>query len=455
MSAGRVILVDDEEDVRLATGQTLELEGYKVATFARADRALERIGRDFDGILISDIRMPGMGGLELLRAARERDPELPVILITGHGDVPLAVEAMRAGAYDFVEKPFDPKHLTDAVARASRMHRLTLENRALRSQLDRGDALEAVLVGRAPVMVELRQKLRAVAATDADVLILGATGTGKELAARAIHDLSERRDKPFVAVNMAALPETMIESELFGHEAGAFAGAHRARFGKFEHARGGTLLLDEIGAAPLALQAKLLRGIEERVIERLGSNEMVPLDVRFLASTKEDLGALVAAGRFRDDLYYRLAVVSLNLPPLAERAQDVPRLFQHLVTEAALRYRREAPQVTPEVLTALSGREWAGNVRELRNAADRFVLGLGIDNAAPERKAPGLAGRVDRFEKGAIAAELAIHGGNLKATYESLGLPRKTLYEKMQKHRLRREDFARTSARDSGGEAGD
>jgi two-component system C4-dicarboxylate transport response regulator DctD len=441
VSPGRVILVDDEEDIRLATSQTLELAGYEVATFARGDRALERIGRDFDGIVVSDIRMPVMDGLELLRAARERDPELPVILITGHGDVPLAVEAMRSGAYDFVEKPFDPKRLTGAVARASALRRLTLENRALRSRLEHRDALESRLVGRAPAMVALRQRIRAVAATDADVLILGATGTGKELAARAIHDLSERRDRPFVAVNMAALPETMIESELFGHEAGAFPGAHRARFGKFEHARGGTLLLDEIGAAPLSLQAKLLRVIDERVIERLGSNEKIPLDVRFLAATKEDLGALVGAGRFRDDLYYRLAVVSLRLPALAERAEDVPRLFQHLVNEAALRYRREAPQVTADILTRLVDRQWAGNVRELRNAADRFVLGLGVGETAAGGGSEALPDRVDRFEKSAIAAELAIHGGNLRATYESLGLSRKTLYEKMQKHRLRREDF--------------
>jgi two-component system C4-dicarboxylate transport response regulator DctD len=441
MSIRRVILVDDEEDIRLATGQTLELEGCEVTTFARGDRALERIGREFDGILVSDIRMPVMDGLALLRAARERDPELPVILMTGHGDVPLAVEAMRSGAYDFVEKPFDPKRLTDAVSRALEMRRLTLENRALRSKLEHRDALESRLVGRAPVMVALRQQIRAVAATDADVLILGPTGTGKEVAARATHDLSDRRGKPFIAVNMAALPETMIESELFGHEAGAFSGAHRARFGKFEHARGGTLLLDEIGAVPLALQAKLLRVIEERAIERLGSNERVPLNLRFLASTKEDLGVLVAEGRFRDDLYYRLAVVSLHLPPLAARAEDVPRLFQHLVDEAALRYRRDAPQVTREILARLAARDWAGNVRELRNAADRFVLSLGVDDRAPEERTPGLAERIDRFEKTAIATELAIHGGNLKATYESLGLSRKTLYEKMQKHRLRREDF--------------
>jgi two-component system C4-dicarboxylate transport response regulator DctD len=291
------------------------------------------------------------------------------------------------------------------------------------------------------VMAALRQQVRAVAETEADVLLLGATGTGKELVARALHDHSDRRDRPFVAVNMAALPEALIESELFGHEAGAFAGAQRARFGKFEHARGGTLFLDEIGAAPLALQAKLLRVIEERAIQRLGSNERIALDVRFVASTKEDLPRLVREGRFRDDLYYRLAVVSLRLPTLAERAEDVPRLFQHLAGEAALRYRREAPALTPAVLANLAGHDWAGNVRELRNAADRFVLGLGIGEEAGEDAAPTLAERIDRFEKGLIAAELALNGGNLKVTYESLGLSRKTLYEKMQKHRLRREDF--------------
>lgn len=441
MSAGEVILVDDEKDVRRATSQKLELEDFKVECFARADRALERIGRGFAGVLVSDIKMPQKDGLTLLREVREIDPDLPVILVTGHGDVPLAVKAMQAGAYDFLEKPFAPSRLLDAVTRATEKRRLTLENRDLRSRLEQQDALEAMLVGRAKPMVELRKRLRAIAATDADVLILGDTGTGKELAARALHQLSERAGRPFVAINMAALPADTIESELFGHEAGAFAHAHRARVGKFEHARGGVLFLDEIGAVPLALQAKLLRAIEDRMIERLGSNERIELDVRFLASSKEDLATAVQEGRFRDDLYYRLNVVTVTLPAMSLRMDDAPRLFQHLVTQAALRYRREAAAPSPEILAQVAARDWPGNVRELRNAADRYVLGLGLDEDAPAAIASSLAEQVNGFEKNAIAAALVGHQGNLKATYEALGLSRKTLYEKMHKYGLRREDF--------------
>lgn len=442
MTGGSVILVDDEEHVRLSCRQSLELEGFEVTCFANPDRALERIGRGFDGILINDIKMPRKDGLQVLAEAHEIDPDLPVILMTGHGDVPLAVKAMKAGAYDFVEKPFPASRLIDAATRAMDKRRLVLENRALRSKLEKRDVLEAMLVGRSPVMVELRQQIRAIAATEADVLVLGETGTGKELTARALHELSDRRDKPFVAINMAALPSNTIESELFGHEMGAFAGAHRARVGKFEHARGGTLFLDEIGSMPIGLQAKLLRVIQERTIERLGSNEPIPLDVRFVASSKDDLEQAVRDGRFRDDLYYRLNVVSLHLPTLRERMDDAPRLLQHLVIEAALRYRREAPEVTPEVLSRVSARDWPGNVRELRNAADRFVLGLGIEEMAAEIEATSLADQVEAFERGVIAASLAQNEGNLKATYEALGLSRKTLYEKMQRHGLRREDFS-------------
>ena len=441
MSAGSVILVDDEEDVRRATSQKLELEGFEAECFARADRAIERVGRGFEGVLISDIRMPHKDGLELLREVREIDPDLPVILITGHGDVPLAVKAMQAGAYDFLEKPFPASRLLDAVTRATEKRRLTLENRDLRARLEQQDSLEAMLVGRSKAMVDLRQRLRTIAATDADVLILGDTGTGKELAARGLHQLSERRSRPFVAINMAALPADTIESELFGHESGAFAHAHRARVGKFEHARGGVLFLDEIGAVPLALQAKLLRAIEDRVIERLGSNERIELDVRFLASSKEDLATAVKEGRFRDDLYYRLNVVTLSLPPMSQRMDDAPRLFQHLVNQAAGRYRREAPALTAEVLAQVAAREWPGNVRELRNAADRYLLGLGLDEDSPALVGGSLAEQVRDFEKNAIAAALVANGGNLKATYEALGLSRKTLYEKMHRYGLQRDDF--------------
>ncbi len=437
---GQVILVDDEEAVRVSTGQSLELMDFEVIAFARAERALERVRRGFEGVLVSDIRMPQMDGLSLLQAVREIDPDLPVILITGHGDVPLAVKAMQAGAYDFLEKPFAASRLTESVQRATDKRRLTLENRRLRLQLEKRDHLESSLVGRSSVMVDLRHRIRTIAKSDVDVLLLGETGTGKELAARALHELSDRREKPFVAINMAALPEEMLESELFGHEQGV-GGALRARVGKFEHARGGTLFLDEICALSLPLQAKLLRVIQERVIERLGSNEELPLDVRFLASTKEDLAQEVEEGRFRDDLYYRLNVVSITMPPLRERISDIPLLFQHLANQGALRFRREAPAISSDTLAAVAQRTWPGNVRELRNAADRCVLGLALEEQETIAEPRLLAEQVEAFEKQAIAAALSLNGGNLKATYEGLGLSRKTLYEKMLRHGLRREDF--------------
>lgn len=443
-----VLLIDDEEDVRRSFEQSLSLAGFEVQAFARAERALERLGPAFPGVLVSDIRMPGMDGLELLRGAQKIDDEIPVLLVTGHGDVPLAVEAMRLGAYDFLEKPLDPQRLTEKVARAAELRRLTLENRQMRSELADRRRLDGEIVGSSPAISALRKKIEAVAAADIDLLILGETGSGKELVARAIHALSERRGRPFAAVNLAALPEATIESELFGHEAGAFPGAHRARCGKFENARGGTVLLDEIGAAPLSLQSKLLRVIEERSIERLGSNERIDLNLRFIASSNQDLHALAAEGAFRSDLLYRLAVATLETPPLRDRPEDVPRLFHHLTHAAAERLGREAPPISAELLTELGARDWPGNVREMRNFAERFVLGLGWDDAteeggesAADSAGEPLAAQVERFERGAIASALTRNNGNLKATYEALGLSRKTLYEKMQRHGLRRQDF--------------
>jgi two-component system C4-dicarboxylate transport response regulator DctD len=288
-------------------------------------------------------------------------------------------------------------------------------------------------------MVDLRYRLRAVAATDADVLIVGDTGTGKEVAARALHDISSRAGKPFVAINCAALPANLIESELFGHEAGAFPGAIRSRYGKFEHARGGTILLDEIGMMPDDLQIKLLRVIQERVITRLGSNEPVPLDVRFIATSKVDLEPEVAAGRFRPDLLYRLNVVTLRLPSLMARREDIPLLFLQLAREAAARYRFNEIDVPPHVIADISRREWPGNVRELRNAADRYVLGLDLkpgEEAAPMSPSSWLADQVADFEKSVISGALLTHKGSLKAVYQSLGISRKTLYDKMRRYGL-------------------
>ena len=440
-----VLLVDDEEEVRRSFEQSLLLQGFEAQTFARAERALERLTPKFLGVVVSDIRMPQMDGMAFLKAAREIDPEIPVILVTGHGDVPLAVEAMQAGAYDFLEKPLDPQRLCDCVARAGALRRLTIENRAMRAELTERSPLDGEIVGQSPAMIALRQKVQAIGPTAIDALILGETGTGKDLIARALHELSERRDKPFVAINLALLPSATIESELFGHEMGAFPGAMRRRFGKFENANGGTVLLDEIGAAPPALQTKLLRVIEDRAIERLGSNERIELDLRFIATSNQDLDAMARDGSFRSDLLYRLAVVAIEAPPLRDRLEDVPRLFHHLVRLAARRLGRSPPPIPAARLAALSQRKWPGNVREMRNLAERFVLGLDDadqDSATAAGDAQEtLAAQMERFEKGALTAALTRHGGNLKLTYEALGLSRKTLYEKMQKHGLRRQDF--------------
>lgn len=438
MTGGRVLLIDDEEEMRRSSAQALELFGLAVDTFPSAEPVLELVGYAFDGVVVSDIRMPGMDGMTLLQRIREVDPEVPVILVTGHADVQLAVSAMRAGVYDFLEKPFTVQNLAGIARRAMDRRSLVLENRRLRAVAGKRDDIEARLPGRTQVMVDLRYKLRAIGAADADTLVIGETGAGKEVVARALHDISARAEKPFIAINCAALPENLIESELFGHEAGAFPGALRPRYGKFEHGRGGTILLDEIGSMPFDLQAKFLRVLQERVITRLGSNEPVPLDVRFIATSKVDLAAEVAAGRFRADLLYRLNVATLHVPSLAQRQADVPLLFLQLVREAAARYMRSDIEVPPELITDIAGRSWPGNVRELRNAADRFVLGLdtALDEPPQNLESSRLADRVAAYEKSLIAGALAAHGGSLKPVYEQLGVSRKTLYEKMQKYGL-------------------
>lgn len=439
-----ILFVDDEEHLRLAAAQSFELSGLSAKCFNSAQSALERVTRDFTGIVISDIRMPGMDGMQLLQKLLEIDFELPVVLVTGHGDVQMAVDAMRAGAYDFIEKPYAPDHLIEVVRRAIDKRRLTLENRELRSSLTKRDDLESRLTGRTPVMIELRKTIRALAPADADVLIVGETGTGKEVAARALHALSPCADKPFVAINCGALPADRIESELFGHEIGAFPGALRQRFGKFEHARGGTLFLDEIESMPLDLQVKLLRVIEERTITRLGSNNPIELDLRFISASKVDLEDEVRAGRFREDLFYRLGHITISIPSLAARREDIPRLFIQLSNEAARRYRRDFPDIPAFLLSEIGARDWPGNVRQLRNEADRYVLGLASSGTSQHNgKSQKLSERVAAYEKKIITAELTAHGGVLKETHEALGLSRKSLYEKMQKHCLDRADFAR------------
>lgn len=433
----RVLLVDDDDRMRNSTAQALELAGFAVEPLASGEEALALAGPGFAGAVVSDIRMPGMDGMTLLSRLHEIDAELPVILVTGHAEVPLAVEAIRGGAYDFIEKPFVVQELATVIRRAVDHRGLVLANRRLRAVAGKRDDLEARLPGRTPVMVDLRHRLRAIGASDADALIIGPTGAGKEVVARALHDMSPRAGHPFIAINCAALPQAVIESELFGHEAGAFPGALRPRYGKFEHARGGVVLLDEIGSMPLDLQAKLLRVLQERVITRLGSNDPVALDVRFIATSKTDLTDLVRHGAFREDLYWRLNVAVLHVPPLSARREDIPLLFLQLVRESAARHSVPERDVPPAFLSGLAARDWPGNVRELRNLAERVVLGLeGTETAQAD--GARLAERVAAFERSLIAGAIAAHGGRLRAVYETLGISRKTLYEKMQKYGLDR-----------------
>lgn len=446
MNQACVLLLDDEEDLRDSLTQGLELSGQKVIATGTPEDVLERITRDFYGVLVTDIRMPGTDGFEVMRKAFEIDPALPVVLITGHGDVPLAVEAMRAGAYDFMEKPFSIASLASVIERALEKRRLVLENRKLREELADRTGIEGRLVGRATSMEQLRRTVIALATTDADVLILGETGTGKEVVARALHDEGPRQNRPFVALNCGALPAEIIESELFGHEKGAFTGASGQRIGKLEHAHGGTVFLDEIESMPLELQVKLLRVIESRTIERLGSNRTIELDVRFIAATKEDLEAAGKEGRFRLDLFYRLNVVAIAIPSLRERLEDIPLLFQHLAIEARARYRREIPDLPDGYLAVLMARDWPGNVRELRNIADRFVLGLDLETTGTPVNGASLFDQVAAYERALIAAELKRQSGAIKPTYETLGLSRKALYEKMRKYGLGREDSPASQA---------
>jgi two-component system C4-dicarboxylate transport response regulator DctD len=439
-----VIFVDDEEELRHATGQTLMLAELPAIILDKAELALAQISRGFAGVLVTDIRMPGQDGLWLMRKVLEVDPEFPVILVTGHGDVNLAVQSMREGAYDFIEKPFAPSRLVTTIQRALEKRRLTIENRALKREVGGRDKLEARLIGRSDAMVALRKQVRTIAATDADVLITGATGVGKDVTAHALHDLSARGPNPFVHINCAALPVDLVESELFGHEAGAFPGAMRARFGKFEFARQGTVFLDEIDSLPVTVQAKLLHAIQERQITRLGANDPVALDIRVIAAAKTDLAAAVETGTFRADLLYRLNVVTLHVPPLTERRDDIPSLFLNLAAQAAARYSKQLDDIPAAVLSQIATQDWPGNVRELRNAADRFVLGLDpTQSVAAEMVPTTLAEKLAAHEKSLILAALTAQNGSLKQTYEALGLSRKALYEKMQKHGISKADADR------------
>lgn len=451
----RVLLIDDDDDVCRALALSLSLAGFDVDTYPSVEAARVQVRFGMPAVIVCDVRLPGMDGNQWSSELLAIDAELPVILVTGHGDIGMAVGAMRKGAYDFIEKPFAPERLVAVVRHAAERRLLALQLRSLRDALENWHGIEAVLIGRSAQMQAVRKTVMLLAETPADVLIYGETGTGKELVARCLHDYSDRRRQHFVPLNCGGLPESLAESELFGHEVGAFTSASKTRIGKFEYANGGTLFLDEIESMPAAVQIKLLRALQERSIERIGSNKPIRIDCRLVAASKEDLKTLSDEKKFRSDLYYRIGVAFIELPPLRERREDIPLLFEHFTLLAASRYERAAPTLLPSQLGELMAYSWPGNVRELRNVADRFVLGLlgtHISSSHVDTSpASSLPQQVARFERDLIVEELRRNRGDQAATANALQIARQTLHDKLRRLDIEADRFrfqeAKASAR--------
>jgi two-component system nitrogen regulation response regulator NtrX len=439
-----ILVVDDEPAIQSALRGVLEDEGYRVTTAGSGEAALRLVVEDAPDVVFLDIWMPKKDGLDTLADLKRVRPEAPVIVISGHGTIETAVKATRLGAYDFIEKPLSLEKTLVTVTRALEHTRLERENVALRARLD----LRSEIIGESDVVRALREQIATAAPTSGRVLIHGENGSGKELVARAIHALSARREQPFVEVNCAAIPEELIESELFGHEKGAFTGAVARRRGKFETADGGTLFLDEIGDMSLKTQAKVLRALEEQVVERVGGREPLKVDVRVIAASNRNLETLIAQGQFRDDLFYRLAVIPIEVPPLRARRDDIPLLVDHFLALFCVENGKRVKAVSGEALAYFLAYDWPGNIRELRNMVERLVImtpgeTIGPDDLpAPLRPKDAGAGGVDGqrslreardgFERAYILAELRAHDWNMTRTAERLGIERSHLYRKIK-----------------------
>jgi two-component system nitrogen regulation response regulator NtrX len=439
-----VLIVDDEAGVRSALSGVLRDEGYQVEAVESGEACLDRVARAPYDVIVLDIWLPGLDGLATLERLRQRHVDAPVVMISGHGNIESAVRAIKMGAFDFVEKPLSLEKTVLVVGNAVRQRRLEAENRALRARVDR----RLAMIGESHVMTRLREQIATAAPTNGRVLIYGENGTGKELAARSVHALSRRRAGPFVEVNCAAIPEELIESELFGHIKGAFTGALADRRGKFEIADGGTLFLDEIGDMSLKTQAKVLRALQEQVVEPVGGATGVRVDVRVLAATNKDLTAEIRSGRFREDLYFRLNVIPIFVPPLRDRPEDILLLAEHFVTELAREYGRRPKRFDAGAVAGLRSYRWPGNVRELHNVIERLMIMVPGDTitiadlsflegaVAATAAAPGVIAPLhearDRFERDYILRALAAQQGNISRTAEALGVERSNLYRKMR-----------------------
>ncbi|MCC6961962.1 MAG: sigma-54-dependent Fis family transcriptional regulator [candidate division Zixibacteria bacterium] len=451
MASLRLLIVDDESNQREMLGGYLKRLGYSIQTAESGEAALKLLESKAFEIGLFDMKMAGISGLELFQKVHAQDPEMQVIMITAFGNVESAVEAMRAGVFDYISKPVNLEELQELIRKAGERHYLLAENRRLREHLESIEAPE--IVGVSAKIKSLLSELARVAPTDATVLITGESGTGKELLARTIHRLSPRRENRFVAVSCAAIPETLLESELLGHEKGAFTGAEKRRLGRFELASGGTLLLDEIGELPVAIQVKLLRLLEERKFERLGGEEEVTADVRLIAATNRNLQDEVKAGRFREDLFFRINVVHIHIPPLRERREDIMPLVEHFLKLTGARLNRPMKRLTPAAKDLLVGAEWPGNIRELANVIERAIVlargeVLDVDDFPQLRDTVSAGGTgaiplnltLRDLEKQHILNVLAANEYSLQKSADVLGIHRNTLRQKMKEYGIEKPD---------------
>jgi len=461
--SARLLIVEDERAIRLALSGLLRREGYEVEQAEDGAEALRRLAAEPFDLVLTDLALgEGASGMDVLRAARRDQPETPVVMITAHGSEKIAVEAMKLGAEDYVPKPFDNDEIRLVVRRALERTELARENRMLRARLER-ELGWGNLIGAGPAMRRVFATIQKVAETDLTVLIRGESGTGKELVAQALHQHSARKQGPFVAVNCAAISRELVESELFGHEKGAFTGAEARRVGRFESADGGTIFLDEIGDMLPETQAKVLRVLQERSFERVGGSKTIQVDVRVVAATHRDLERDVREGRFRQDLYYRLQVLELDMPPLRERREDVPALAARFLEQLAERHGRTARRLAPDALGALSRYAWPGNVRELRNVVERAAVlapneeiraedlsfpaaRAGAEPAAEAEGQPFADAKrtaVEQFERAFLLRALRENEGNISRTAEAIGMVRQSLQQKIRELGLRDEDWSR------------
>ncbi len=440
----KLLVVDDEAIIRESLHDWLSDAGYLVLTAENGPQALEIIEKEKPSIAIVDLVMPGMDGIELLKRAKKISPRIEVIIITAYGSIPTAITAMREGAYDYIEKPFCPEKVELLIQRLVEHQGLIEENISLHQKLEERYRFENI-IAKSPKMQQVIEVIKVVAKSNATALIIGETGTGKELVARAIHSQSYRKDKPFIAVSCAALPESLLESELFGHEKGSFTGAYAQRKGKFEIANRGTLFLDEICEMSANIQVHLLRVLEEKEFTRVGGNELIKVDVRVISATNKDIKKALASGQFREDLYYRLNVVAIELPPLRDRKEDIPVLAQHFLKKFAVENQKEIIGFSPGATDFLLKYEWPGNVRELENAIERAVIlaknsyievtDLPQENLLLTHQAP-LGRSLAEVERNHILNILNETGGNYSDAARSLGISRMTLYNKARAYGL-------------------